>query len=85
MGRAFEQTHQFAQRNIPFNRDDVAARHHDVGNAPLVQSQDVAQHGALDRGETGFVGRSGVEHHLKIGTGRPCLPSKQRTQRTHQP
>lgn len=85
MSRAFEQAHQFAQRNIPLDRDDVAARHHDVGDAPLVQAQDIAQHGALDRGEAGFIWRGGVKHHLKIGAGRSRFPSEQRAQRTHEP
>ena len=51
MRRAFEQAHQFAERDVALDRDDVGAMHHDIGNAPLVQRQDVAQHGALDDGE----------------------------------
>ena len=49
--------HQFAERNIPFHRDDVGAVHHHVGDLPLVQAEDVAQHGALDGGEADLVRR----------------------------
>ena len=67
MGRAFEQAHQLTEGDVALDCDDIAARHHDVGDAPLVQVENVAQHGALDRGETGLVGRGRVQYHLEIG------------------
>ena len=48
MCRALEQAHQFAELNVALDRDDVGPMHHDVGDAALVQGEDIAQHGALD-------------------------------------
>jgi hypothetical protein len=59
--------------------------HHDVGDAALVQTEDVAQHGALDGGEAGVVGRRGVEHDLEIVAHRSGLPAEQRADRAQQP
>ena len=58
MRRALEQAHQFAERNVALDRDDVGAMHHHVGDAPLVQAEDVAQHGALDGGKADLVRRA---------------------------
>ena len=85
MRRAFEQAHEFAERNIPLDRDDVGAMHHHVGDPPLVQAEDVAQHGALDGGKADLVRRGGVEHDLKIGADRASLPAEQRADRPQQP
>ena len=59
------------------HRDDVGAMHHDVGDAALVQAEDVAQHGALDRREAGVVRRRGIEHDLEIVAHRSRLPAEQ--------
>ena len=85
MRRALEHVDQLAERNIALDRDDVGAMDHDIGDAPFVQTEDVAQHGALDGGKAGLVGRRGVEHHLKIGADRSRFPSEQRADRPHQP
>lgn len=85
MTRAFEDAHQFPQRNIAFHRDDVGAGHHHVGDAPVVQSQNIAQHRAFDGAEACLAGRGGVQHHLKVGARRSGLPAEQRAQRAHQP
>ena len=49
MRRTFEQAHQFAERDVALDRDDVGAMDHHVGDAAFMQAEDVAQHGALDR------------------------------------
>ena len=85
MRGAFEQAHQFAERNVALDRDDVGAMDHDVGDAPLVQAEDVAQHGALDRGKADLVRRRGVEHDLQIVADRSRFPSEQRADRARQP
>ena len=85
MRRAFEQAHQFAERNVALDRDDVGAMDHDVGDAPFVQAEDVAQHGALDRGKADLVRRRGIEHDLQIVADRSRLPSEQRADRAGQP
>jgi hypothetical protein len=43
-----------------------------------VQVENVAQHGALDRGEAGLVRRGRVQYHLEIGARGTCLPAEQR-------
>ena len=48
MRRALEQVDQFAERNVALDRDDIGAVDHDVGDAPFVQAEDIAQHGALE-------------------------------------
>ena len=85
MRRALEHVDQFAERDITLDRDDIGAMNHDIGDATFMQAEDIAQHGALDGGETGFVGRRGVKHHLKIGADRSRFPSEQRADRPHQP
>ena len=85
MRRAFEQAHQFAERNVALDRDDVGAMDHDVGDAPLVQAEDVAQHGALDGGKADLVRRGGIEHDLQIVADRSGLPAEQRADRARQP
>ena len=52
---AFEQAHQFAERDVALDRDDVGAMDHDIGDAPFMKSENVAQHRALDRGKTHLV------------------------------
>ena len=85
MRRAFEQAHQFAERNVALDRDDIGAMHHHVRNAPFMQVEDIAQHGALDGGKAHLVRRRGIEHDLQIVAHRSRLPSEQRADRTGQP
>ena len=85
MRRALEQAHQLAERDIALDRDDVGAMHHHVGDAALVQAEDVAQHGALDGGKADLVRRRGVEHDLQVVAHRAWLPSEQRADRAAQP
>ena len=42
MRRALEQAHQFAERDVALDRDDVGAVHHHVGNPSFMQAEDVA-------------------------------------------
>ena len=85
MRRTFEQAHQFAERNVALDRDDVGAMDHHVGDAPFMQAEDVAQHGALDGGKPDLVRRRGIEHDLQIVADRSRLPSEQRADRAGQP
>src|SRR6266850_72539 len=85
MRRAFEQAHQLAKRNVALHRDDVGAMDHHVGDAPLMQAEDIAQHGALDRGKTDIVRRARVEYDLQVVADRSGLPSEQSADRAHQP
>ena len=85
MRRALEQAHQFAERDVALDRDDVGAMHHHVGDAPFVQPEDIAQHGALDGGKADLVRRRGVEHDLQVGADRSRLPAEQRADRAGQP
>ena len=85
MRRALEQIHQFAKRDVAFDRDDVGAMHHHVGKPPLIQAEDIAQHGALDRGKADLVGLRGVKRNLQIVAYRTCLPAEQRADRAQQP
>lgn len=48
-----EQRQQVAERRIRRDRDDVGARHHDVGDAALAQAQHVREHRPLLRGQVG--------------------------------
>ena len=57
MAGALEHLHEFAERDIPLHGDDVGARHHDIHDAPLAQAEDVAEHRALGRRETGLAAR----------------------------
>ena len=77
MRRAFEQAHQFAERDVALDRDDVGAMDHDVGDAPLVQAEDVAQHGALDRGKADIVRAS--RHRARPADRRAPIPASSRT------
>ena len=85
MRRALEQAHQFAERDVALDRDDVGAMDHHVGDAPFMQAEDVAQHGALDRGKADLVRRRGIEHDLQIVADRSRLPAEQRADRADQP
>ena len=85
MRRALEQAHQFAERDVALDRDDVGAMHHDVGDAPFVQAEDVAQHGALDGGKADLVRRRRIEHDLQIVADRSRLPAEQRADGAGQP
>ncbi|MGY3471633.1 hypothetical protein ACVW0I_008504 [Bradyrhizobium sp. LM6.11] len=85
MAGALEAVHQLAERDVALHRDDVGAMHHDVGDAALVQAEDVAQHGALDGREAGVVGRRGVEHDLKVVAHRTRLPAEQGPDGAQQP
>ena len=85
MRRAFEQAHQFAERNVALDRDDIGAMNHHVGDAPLVQAENIAQHGALDGGKPHLVGRGSIEHDLQIVADRPRLPAEQRADGAGQP
>jgi hypothetical protein len=85
MAGALETVHQFAERDVALHGDDVGTMHHDVGDAALVQAEDVAQHGALDRGEAGVVGRRRIEHDLEIVAHRSGLPAEQRADGAQQP
>lgn len=85
MAGALETVHQLAERDVALDRDDVGAMHHDVGDATLVQAEDVAQHGALDRREAGVVGRRRVEHDLEVVAHRTRLPAEQAANGTQQP
>ena len=85
MRGAFEQAHQFAERNVALDRDDVGAMDHDVGDAAFMQGEDVAQHGALDGGKTHLVRRARIEHDLQVVADRSRLPSEQRADRPRQP
>ncbi len=44
--------------DVLLHRDDVGARHHDVADSALAQTQDVLEHPAFFRREAGFAGRS---------------------------
>ena len=85
MRRAFEQAHQLADLDIALDRDDVGAMHHDVGDAPFVQVENIAQHGALDRGKSDIVGRRGIEHDLQVVAHRSGLPAEQAADDPQQP
>ena len=85
MRRALEQAHQFAERDVALDGDDVGAMHHDVGDPPLVQAEDIAQHGALDGGKADIVGGRGVEHDLQVVADRSRLPAEQGADRAQQP
>ena len=85
MRRAFEQAHQFAERDVTLDRDDVGAMDHHVGDTPLVQAEDVAQHGALDGGKADLVRRRGIEHDLQVVANRSRLPAEQSADRPRQP
>ena len=85
MRRALERAHQFAERDVAFDRDDIGTMHHHVGDAPLVQAEDIAQHGALDGGEADLVGRRRIEHDLQIVADRSRLPAEQRADGAGQP
>ena len=77
MRRALEQAHQFAERDVALDRDDVGAMHHDVGDAPLMQAEDVAQHGALDGGEADLVRAS--RRRARPADRRAPSPASSRT------
>ena len=63
MGRALEYLHEFAESDVALHRDDVGAWNHDIHDAPLAQTEDVLEHGALGRGKAGFA-RTVLEHIL---------------------
>jgi hypothetical protein len=85
VGRAFEQTHQLAERNVALDRYDVGAMDHDIGDAALVQGKNVAQHRALDGGKADLVGGACIKHDLKVIAHRSWFPSEQCADRPHQP
>ncbi len=85
MCRAFEQAHQLAKRNVALDCDNVGAMDHHVGDAPLMQAQNIAQHGALDGGKADFVRRRSIEHDLQVVADRSRLPSEQGADRADQP
>ena len=66
MRGAFEQAHQFAERNVALDCYDIGAMDHDVGDAALVQGKDVAQHRALDGGKSHLIRRACIKHDLQI-------------------
>ena len=77
MRRALEQAHQFAERDVALDRDDVGAMDHHVGDAALVQAEDVAQHGALDGGKADLVRRRW--HRARPADRRGPIPASSRT------
>ncbi len=85
MRRTFEHAHQFAEPDVALDRDDVGAVDHHVGEAALMQAEDVAQHGALDRRKADLVRRAGIEHHLQVIAYRARLPAEERADRADQP
>ena len=84
MAGAGEHLHELAERDLLLDRDDVGARHHDVHDPPLAQAEDVLQHDAFFRRETGLA-RARLEDIREVGPDRAGLPSEEHPQRPHQP
>src|SRR6185369_17054287 len=78
---AFEQAHQFAEWDVALDRDYVGAMNHDIGDAPFMKSENIAQHRALDGRETDLVRCRGVEYDLQVVADRSRLPAEQRANR----
>ncbi len=69
MTGTFEYFHQFAEGDIPLHADDIGARHHYVQHAALAQPENVLEHGAFGRRETGLAGPV-LEHIAEVGAER---------------
>ena len=76
MAGALEYPHQFAELDVLLDGDDVGARHHDVADAAFAQAEDIPEHPAFVRRETGFAGPDGIEHVLQIGARNIRLPAR---------
>ena len=85
MRGALEQVHQLAERNVALHRDHVRTMHHHVGDAALVQAEDIAQHGALDGGEADLIRLRGIEHDLQVVADRSRFPAEQGADRAQEP
>ena len=66
MRGTFEEAHQFTEGDIALDRDDIGAMNHDVGDATLMQPEDIAQHRAFNGGEPRIIRRRSIEHDLEI-------------------
>src|SRR5207247_789116 len=55
--------------DTPLHADDIGARHHDVQHAALAQPENVLEHGAFGRRETGLAGPV-LEHIAEVGAER---------------
>jgi hypothetical protein len=84
MGGVLEHLHQFAQRDVLLDRDDIGPRHHEVVEAPLAQAQYVLEHPAFFGGKTGLGGRC-VEKDLEIRPDRSGAPAEHRAQHAIKP
>ena len=79
MAGGAEQSEQLAQRSVGGDGDDVGARHHDVGDANVVQSEHVLQDRALLRREVAVAVRA-LERVLDIVAHRTCAQAQQTAQ-----